>query len=307
MADYSYKFKIIDPVTITDAMYLSCSEPETVYAEWNIATAYVAGNTVSRATLHKVYECVDPNTGFAPESNLNGTPIPKWKEVGATNKWACFDTRIGTQLTAADSVSLTVRPGLVDSIALLNMTGAVANVSVKNPATGTVIYNVSQDLVFPCGPSWEDYFFTDPEALDDLVMTDLPRIYNTEITVTITGTGAVGVGVVAVGKYSELGDTQYSPVVSIRDFSRKEKDTFGYDIIVQRAYSKRMDAKTMLPNMDVDRVARSLAKLRAKPVVYIGSDNRYSSLIVYGFYNDFSIDLALYSHSYCTLSIEGLV
>ena len=47
------------------------------------------------------------------------------------------------------------------------------------------------------------------------------------------------------------------------------------------------------------------AALRATPVLWIGSES-FESLTVYGFYKEFSIDLAYPTVSYCSLTIEGL-
>ena len=47
------------------------------------------------------------------------------------------------------------------------------------------------------------------------------------------------------------------------------------------------------------------AALRATPVLWIGSES-FESLTVYGFYKEFSIDIAYPTVSYCSLTIEGL-
>ena len=48
-----------------------------------------------------------------------------------------------------------------------------------------------------------------------------------------------------------------------------------------------------------------VAALRATPVLWIGSES-FESLTVYGFYKEFSIDIAYPTVSYCSLTIEGL-
>jgi len=45
--------------------------------------------------------------------------------------------------------------------------------------------------------------------------------------------------------------------------------------------------------------------LPGTPVLWIGSES-FESLTVYGFYKEFSIDLAYPTVSYCSLTIEGL-
>jgi len=63
----------------------------------------------------------------------------------------------------------------------------------------------------------------------------------------------------------------------------------------------------MLPNTKLNKVQRVLADLRATPCAWIGTDVAgYEPLTLYGFYRDFSIDVAYPTTSYCSLEIEGL-
>lgn len=110
-----------------------------------------------------------------------------------------------------------------------------------------------------------------------------------------------------MGTFYTLGDTQYGASVGIIDYSRKETDAFGVTTFVRRAYSKRMSAKLMLDNVQMNKVQRVLADLRATPCAWIGADDvTYAPLVVYGFYKDFSIEVAYPTASYCSLEVEGL-
>ncbi len=297
--------KIIAPVVITDAMLTSSNATETDYAEWNVATPYAIDAYVIRGSLHKVYRALQATTGAAPESNLTGS-TPIWQLVGATNRWKPMDARVGTQAVMANTLTYVLQPGRVDSLSLLNIDASAASIVMKDAPGGSVIYSDTPDLTEPCAPDWDSYFFSEVTRKTDYVITDMPRYANCELTVTLTASGDVALGVLVVGMVTILGDTETSPSIGIKDYSRKETDTFGFETIVQRAYSKRMDLRTALAHEEVDPVARTLARFRATPVVWIGADNIFTSLIVYGFYRDFSVDIAYQSISYCTLSIEGL-
>ena len=138
-------------------------------------------------------------------------------------------------------------------------------------------------------------------------MTDLPPYGDAHITVVLTGTGTVECGICLAGTFYTLGDTQYGASVGIIDYSRKETDAFGVTTFVRRAYSKRMSAKLMLDNVQMNKVQRVLADLRATPCAWIGADDvTYAPLQVYGFYKDFSIEVAYPTASYCSLEVEGL-
>lgn len=93
--------------------------------------------------------------------------------------------------------------------------------------------------------------------------------------------------------------------IGIIDYSRKEADQFGVISVVERAFAKRMTARVVMQTDAVDDIHRNLAALRATPVLWIGSET-FESLTVYGFYKEFSIDLAYPTVSYCSLTIEGL-
>jgi hypothetical protein len=67
-----------------------------------------------------------------------------------------------------------------------------------------------------------------------------------------------------------------------------------------------MTAKLLLKNTLIDGIYNALAAYRSTPAVWIGSDNDYSSLIVFGYYKDFDINIAYASESDCSLIINGL-
>ena len=53
---------------------------------------------------------------------------------------------------------------------------------------------------------------------------------------------------------------------------------------------------------------RVLAEVRATPCAWLGVDVAgFDPLTVYGFYKDFSIDIAYFYTSRCNLEIEGLI
>jgi hypothetical protein len=114
------------------------------------------------------------------------------------------------------------------------------------------------------------------------------------------------VGEIIIGNKETLGDTQYTPSVGIIDYSVKEVDTYGNYTVQERAYSKRLTCTTVILNTALDATYNTLAGVRAMACVWVGSE-LYASMIVYGFYKDFSIILSYKNFSLCELEIEGLV
>jgi hypothetical protein len=69
-----------------------------------------------------------------------------------------------------------------------------------------------------------------------------------------------------------------------------------------------MSGQFLVDNVDMNGVQRILADIRAVPSVFIGSEETtYAPLVVYGFYRDFSIDIAYPTKSWCRVEVEGLV
>ena len=142
----------------------------------------------------------------------------------------------------------------------------------------------------------------------DFQPTDVPVYANGVVSVTITRDNPadiVSCGSLLLGRQLSLGDTEHGVDIGIIDYSRKEADQFGVISVVERAFAKRMTARVVMPTDAVDDIHRNLAALRATPVLWIGSET-FESLTVYGFYKEFSIDLAYPTVSYCSLTIEGL-
>jgi hypothetical protein len=109
-----------------------------------------------------------------------------------------------------------------------------------------------------------------------------------------------------VGTYYDLGATQYGATAGILDYSVKTTDSFGNTTVVKRTYAKRMTSNLMINNNIVDAVVNLLSAYRSTPLVWVGAESNYTSLIVYGFYKDFDVNIAYPDYSSCSLTIEGL-
>jgi peptidoglycan hydrolase CwlO-like protein len=266
--------RLLQPVIIDPVMLTATNVPETDYPEWGADTTYALGARVMRAVAHKVYESVVAgNVGHDPSAGAT-----QWIEVGPTNRWAMFDGALGTSTVKASSIIVTIAPGTVNALALLD----VSATSVRVQATG-----YDRTLAVGAGP---------------VLFLDLPAT-GVAFTVTITGT-EVSVGTLLIGKLVGLGVTEASPTAGITDFSRKEVDDFGEATIVERAWAKRMTARALIRSDATDAVVNRVATVRARPSLWIGQD-QLDSLTLYGFFKDFSVEVGE-SVSMLSLSVEGL-
>lgn len=297
--------KVIKPVALTDAM-VTTNAVESV-ALYNAVATYALGDVARLG--HSLYKSVQAgNAGHAPETE----PL-WWTRTGPSNAWAMFDGAVSTQTTRTASVNVSLTPGMVNSLALFNLSGQALTVGVTNLADNTQVYSKTINLDGTVIVDWYQYFFEPYVQLGDIVLTDLPPYPSVRVDVGVTTTRpaeAAAVGHCSVGNQYALGDAQYGATAGITDYSVKTTDAFGASTLVQRDFSKRASLKLSLPTGAINKVQRALASLRSTPCAWVGVEhdpaNTFAPLLVWGFYKDFSIDVAYATHSFCSLDIEGL-
>lgn len=272
-AGQSSTLQLVQPTAIVEAALIASNVSENDASAWSASSSYDLGAKVLRA--HRVYESlVAANVGADPVSDVS-----KWLDTGPANRWAMFDEALGTATRATGSVSVTLRAGTVNAVALLDVIGASVRVQAGAYDRTTAVGNGA------------------------VTFLDMPAS-NADVTVTISGSGTVSIGTLVVGVLVKLGITESSPTAGIIDYSRKETDDFGEVTVVERAWSKRMTAQALIATTAIDVVANRIASVRARPSLWIGQAG-IDSLTVYGFFKDFSIEVGE-SVSKLSLSIEGL-
>lgn len=295
--------KVIAPTTFVAATHLVSSTATEVYAAYNAGTTYAKDAFVDYGT-HIYQSLVNSNTGNTPS-----TSPTFWVLVGPDNTHAMFDDQISTATTSASPLTVVLATGLANSLALFGLVGSQVTVNITDGVGGPNVYSrtVSLDGTFIF--DWYMYFFEPYVQVEELVLTDLPPYATARLTVSLTGPSTVQIGQLVFGTQYELGDAEYGASVGIIDYSRKDTDEFGTTTFVERAFSKRMTARLMLDTVQISRVQQVLARVRAKPSVWVGvpGDSTFNPLTVYGYYRDFSVDVAYPTKSYCSLEIEGLV
>ena len=298
--------KAINPVALTTAMLVAASVPENDHAEWSATTTYAQGALVMRASVHQVFESVaGGNVGHDPATDTTGA----WISVGPTNRWAMFDQAVGSYTTGTGSITTTLAPGAIGALAVLDTDAET--VRVQMTTGGTTLYDRTLATNRSGGviEDWYDYFIAPIGKVMTLSFLDLPLYGAAQIVVTITGAdpnGPVKVGTLLVGSAIDLGLLEAEPTVSILDFSKKNTDDFGVTTVVQRSWSKQMQVKSLIDTGAADGIQRTLAALRALPVLWLAEDG-FDALAVYGFYKDFSINLSTETISYVSLTVEGLI
>lgn len=282
------------------------------YSTYNAGTTYAAGDRVFYSdvdgvnvygTMLNIYESAQAsNTG----NDIHDTAW--WIFVSAANPLKMFDQISNSQtISSAGSIETTFTAvGTANTVALLNCIGQSATVTVTYG--GSTLYTSTQSLLSGGDgvSDWYEYFFGDVGTRNDLLFTDLPNVSGQTITVEMTAaTGSVAIGTLMVGFGYYLGATQYGLSLGIIDYSRKQANDFGFYEIVERTFSKRMNATVMLPNTRVDEICNLLPQYRATPAVWIGSDD-FGSSFIYGFIKEWELVIRYVNDSVYTLQIEGL-
>ncbi len=291
-----------DVISGSGLIYSTLTDPNPLYSSGSTyaVDAIVRFNNM----LYKSLQAA--NTNHQPDISPTW-----WYLIGSDNIHAAFDTAVSTKSTATASMTLAIKPGAIDSLALIDLSAASVKVAVTDQVDGTVFTAVS-GLSDVESYDWYQYFFNDPVVRrTQVIFTGIPQYENALVTVLIEGdvSEVVSIAQILLGNLNNLGDTNYGAGTGIIDYSTKNTDEFGNTSFVKRAFSKRLNAQVVVLNSQFNRVQNLLYSIRATPVVWIASDDPTyeEALIIFGFYREFSTDIAYPSFSTCSLEIESLV
>ena len=292
--------KVIKPTTFVESMLISSTATET-YAAWAAGTTYAEGARVRYGA--RVYQSLAAgNVGNTPSNSP-----ASWANIGPTNTMAMFDDEVSTSTTAASSLTVVVAPGLVNSMALVNLAGSSVTITVTDGAGGPTVFSRTIDLDGTIIGDWYQYFFEPYVQKSELTITDLPPYANARVTVTLTAAGSVGIGNLVFGTIYELGETQMGASLGTDDYSAVTTDEFGITTLVRRNSAKRSDLQLLVARNQMRKVFQVLDDLRATPCVWIPSpSDQDAPLSVYGIRSSFRIVVEYPNHVLCTLEIKGM-
>lgn len=300
--------KVVRPINVDDTVLVSSSVTETDYPEW-VAGTYAVGDRRIRSITHRIYErLVAGSSTIPPENDLNGTPVPNWKDVGPTNMMAMFDNEVSTSTVFGPSGSVVLHPdGFMNSVSLVNVYSGTIIISMvygdeevfhkRYDMDGTIITDLYSYL-------FEPYIFK-----DNLVVVDLPPYLSPTITITFSGLSVNSCGVCVIGRAREIGGLRRKSGFGITDFSTKDVDpTFGTTTFVRRGNSDVLNCLLTIDNNLIPAFRQTLKSLTATPCAWIGIDKmgrEYMS--AYGWYGDFVVVIEYDTFSTCNLTIKGLM
>lgn len=295
---------IIPPMVVNDTVLVSSNVTEDDAPVYDAATTYAEGDTV--IFEHSVYESlVDGNVGQNPP-----TVSTSWLRLGATNLYKAFDQHLTDRVVNAGSITYTIAHNgeFVSALAVFGLAGSTLEVETVDPDAG-VVFSETYTLLDETGVvDWSTYFFS-PIGVQrqEVIEIEIPPYLNAETTITVTGiSGSAELGQIVIGRLLDIGVATYGVGLSLKDYSRKERDAFGNAIIVERAFAQNVDYPVVFPTNATRRLQNTLAAYRAKPVVWIGDTDESLGTIVYGYFNRFDILLPSPTISEATIEVEGL-
>lgn len=300
--------RVIPPVAVTDSILTSSTiaEPDTGETVWTAYTSTIGDHRIVLAT-HRVYEAVaattdDPVTGAAKS-------VPTWVDIGPTNKYAMFDTVVGTQSNATAPLEVELTPAqIINTIAGFNIDGAITVQVVVNSIAEGEVYNTTIEMLDNTAVvDFYEYFFSPIINVTEFLLTDLPAYSDQTITVTIDGDADIDAGVLVMGRQTIIGTALYGTNWQALDYSRKERDEFGNFIIVSRSTADRFEYDVAIEKRLFGYTKGLLKGLSTTPCVWAGTDDTGDGTVVYGYYVDTSINLSSPSILDATITVEGLI
>lgn len=278
---------VLAPVAITGAMIVSSTVPETDYGTFSMLKAYALGERCISTVTHRIYESVSAssNVGHDPTDLINQFgAVPWWVDQGPTNLWAMFDGYVSTKCSAASPLSITLRAGAFNAIALFGLEADSLAITVRDAPGGNVIYSYAGPLESSAPADYYEYFFDRFKPQSDFIATNIEAFNNAEITISLTKvTGLAKCGLIALGDMKAIGLTEYGATVTPNSFAFIDVDKFGRTTITPGANTTDMSLTAKLSISEAATVAETLKQLQAVPCVWIATDHvDYSPLRVFG-------------------------
>jgi hypothetical protein len=288
--------RVIPPLTgaspsITEAMLTSSNVVESE-TQW-VSGATYAALSVRRgngAYSHRMFESVQ-------DGNLNH-PVSDplwWRDIGPTNRWACFDLLRNTGTVRASPMIVEVTPGRrVDSIGLAGL--VAESILVEVIVAGVVIYSHFEDLSTRIVTNWYQYFTAEFTFREEVALFDLPPVTSATQRITITSaSGDVTCGAIVLGTSVFLGDVEPSAEDDALNFSTVDRDFAGNAILIPRRTLPKTSQVCWIDKGGVTAARAVRDLLNAVPAMWVGLDdpnhNYFSSLLILGIYLRFTINL----------------
>lgn len=282
------------------------------------------------------------NEGYVPKDNISGDN-PAWEEYGVinynqdpatymygtdalwakispTNAWKMFDGTVSSQtigkriddLTNETKISFSVQTvTAMNCISFFDTFVTRITLTLKRP-DGTVVWSEVANITKDISASATDYFFSDKYEAPVNLFRMFPAVPGAMLDVEMYSPSTCKCGLCVIGKSRYIGKTQNGAKLSIVDYSKKSTSDYGVTSLSVGPYAKELACDLYLKNSDIDIIYDWIATIRATPIVVLGDNSsqssvQYQSLMMYGYYSDFSVTIPGPVMSVCSFEVKGLI
>lgn len=280
-------FGVLDAITIDEAKLLGVADidgelPEDDEPAWSAVTAYTVGEMAHRASTHRVYaRLVAGTTATPPEDD----PV-NWFDYRPTNRWAAFDIYGTTKLIGADTLTITLRPGpFVTAVWLGALICSTVALVVTDGPGGPEIYRNDGEFLASIGrEDWQSFFLAPDIIKSSVYFGGIPVCADPVITITaIRHASYAQVGIVQVGRFLEIGKTEYGTDFGRVRYSTVEFAADGTVKLTPRPSGGEARLKVSFEPIKIDLIDYLLGYYDARPALWVGhTDQRWAVLNKFG-------------------------
>lgn len=295
--------RVLNPVDVLPANIEDSNVPTDDFPEWSSTTTYSLCEKVK--VENDVYQSlVDANINNNPSAAGSSA---KWQKRGVINRMNAFDKKLSTKVKNPNEINYTIKMGrAMTTLAVLGAEGATSIQLIMENDGVDVFDKTLSVFPLPSRPGLWYWLYGQKEERTEAKFFDLPTYPSAKLKLKVLGSEDLAVGEIAIGNITSFGLYVLSGAgIGFDDYSRKERDEFGEWEIVERSYSKWTSLSLLLEKSEVDAMNKFVAKMRAKPAVWIGS-NSYESTTVYGMVKSFEVAIKWALYSECQLVLEGM-
>ena len=278
---------------------ISTNAPVENYPTWDSSQTYSKDDKV--IYNNHIWTSMVDNNSSEPGNDIN------WFDEGATNPYRCFDKYINTQTTGPTDNNLIMEFDItnVNAVVLLNLEATKVTISAYDSNNGDLIKTITQNALTGI-TNWEDYFYGEYDYVNK-ILVEGPQLLKGKIEIEIQG-NPVKVGMVLIGYLEDLGITLQDVKSSIDDYSKKNISQNGNIYLKEGNYADRFEGNILIDTKDFNKIKRRLTKLRGQAFYYIATEEDICrELDVYGYYENFDINIKNANKAECNLVIRGLI
>jgi hypothetical protein len=298
--------RVIIPI---DTLMVSSNIAEDEGPTWSATTTYSKGQKA--IVDHEVYESlIDSNLNKNPPDNLkaaDGQTTAAWKTLGTSNHWKMFNRRVSSPSERDEEIRVTIGAAKTDAVCMFGVDASEIQI-IRTDENGVQLMDDTISLLLDSCSSWLQYFFGDPEYIQEKVVPIPPAFTgNVEVMFRKPG-GTAKCGQLVVGRSVYIGMAMNGANTGIVDYSSKIRAEDGGLEFKEGEYADRMTIDVKVAAGAYDQVKRVLTRLRSQPAVYQADElPDVEALLLYGTASRFDQGIVEYNNYKLALTLEGLI